>query len=213
MNKNLLSTKRLTSLAMFAAIAYMAVFFIRIPVVMFLKYEPKDVIISIAGFIFGAVPALIVTVVVSFVEMITISTTGPIGCIMNILATSFFALPAAIAYKKHRNIKSAIYGLLIGTVLMTLCMLLWNYLLTPLYLHVPREEVIKILGPVILPFNIFKGLLNAGFTILLYKPLVMGLRYANLAPTGPAPEKISLRKSLVSACILIAIGLAISQVI
>ena len=39
--------KKLTVLAMLSAIAYIAVALLRFPVVLFLSYEPKDVIIAI----------------------------------------------------------------------------------------------------------------------------------------------------------------------
>ena len=39
--------KKLTVLAMLSAIAYVAVALLRFPVVLFLSYEPKDVIIAI----------------------------------------------------------------------------------------------------------------------------------------------------------------------
>ena len=80
-------TKRLVTLAMMAAIAYAAVAFIRIPAVSFLKYEPKDVILVITGFLFGPLDAMIVTLVVSLVEMVTISETGPIGLLMNVISS------------------------------------------------------------------------------------------------------------------------------
>ena len=50
MKKKLFSVKEMVLIAMLAAIAYVIVACIRIPVVLFLKYEPKDVIITIGGF-------------------------------------------------------------------------------------------------------------------------------------------------------------------
>lgn len=46
-------TKKLTTLAMFVALAFAAVALGRIPLVLFLKYDPKDVIIAISGFVYG----------------------------------------------------------------------------------------------------------------------------------------------------------------
>ena len=43
MNNN---TKKITTMAMLAAIAYVVVVVGRIPVVLFLKYDPKDIIIT-----------------------------------------------------------------------------------------------------------------------------------------------------------------------
>lgn len=48
--------KKLTVLAMLSAIAYVAVALLRFPVVLFLSYEPKDVIIAIGGFLYGRWP-------------------------------------------------------------------------------------------------------------------------------------------------------------
>ena len=44
--------------------------------VLFLKYEPKDIIIACAGLIYGPLSSLAVSLVVSFAEMITVSDTG-----------------------------------------------------------------------------------------------------------------------------------------
>ena len=173
-------TKRLVTLAMMAAIAYAAVALIRIPAVSFLKYEPKDVILVITGFLFGPLDAMIVTLVVSLVEMVTISETGPIGLLMNVISSASFVCVAAAIYHKNRTLK----GALVGLGMMTVVMLLWNYLITPIYQGVPRSVVAGMLMPVFLPFNLVKGALNAGITLLLYKPVVQSLRKAKLVPAG-----------------------------
>ena len=106
---------------------------------MFLKYDPKDIIITIGGFIFGPLSALLISSVVSLVEMVTLSETGIIGLIMNILSTVCFACTASYIYKKKHNLKGAVTGLVCGIILMVFAMLLWNYLITPLYMNVSRE--------------------------------------------------------------------------
>ncbi len=177
-------TKKLTTLAMLTALSYLVVATIRIPVVMFLKYEPKDVIITIGGFIFGPIEGFLISAVVSLIEMASVSDTGVIGAIMNLVSTSAFVLPAAIIYRKNRTLKGAVIGLVTAVFVMTGVMLLWNYLLTPIYMGYPREAVAALLAPVFLPFNLLKGGLNAVITMLLYKPVVTGLRKANLVPAA-----------------------------
>ena len=81
-------------------------------------------------------------------------------------------------YKKKRTIMGAVVGLLAGCLLMVVVMLLWNYLITPIYMGYPREAVAELLLPAFLPFNLLKGGLNATITILLYKPVVTALRRA-----------------------------------
>ena len=183
MNKQKISTRELTTLAMLTAIAYALVCTVRIPIVLFLKYEPKDVIITIGGFLMGPMAVLISSTVVALIEMFTISDTGIIGCIMNFLSTCAFALPAALCYKRRHTMKGAILGLIIATVTMVCTMLLWNYLITPLYMTgTSRADIAGMLVPVFLPFNLLKAGLNSAFILLLYKPLVVSLRKAGLLP-------------------------------
>lgn len=183
--------KKISALGMLSAAAFIAVVVFRVPVVLFLKYEPKDIIVAIGGFIYGPLSAFIISLIVSFIEMITISDTGIIGFIMNALSSCAFACTAAVIYKKNRTLKGAVSGLITGTVVLTAVMLLWNYLITPLYMKMPREEITKLLLPAFLPFNLLKGSLNTAFTLLIYKPLVKALRTAKLIPesNSPIPKK------------------------
>lgn len=186
-----LTTKELTTLAMITAIAYVLVNTVRIPVVLFLKYEPKDVIITIGGFLLGPAASLISAGVVALIEMVTISDTGVIGCIMNFLSTCSFACAAALVYKRNHTMKGAVLGLAAGTVFMVSAMMLWNYLITPLYMTgTSRSDIAGMLLPVFLPFNLLKAGLNSSITLLLYKPLVTGLRRAGLVQTSSAPAAI-----------------------
>ena len=169
-------TKRITTTAMLCAIAYVVVVIGRIPVVLFLKYDPKDVIITLGGLIWGPMTSFIVSVIVSLIEMVTISENGVLGCIMNIVSTCSFACTASVIYKKKRTLSGAVIGLVAGSLMMVLVMMLWNYLITPIYMGYPREAVAKLLIPAFLPFNLLKAGLNAGFTFLFYKPITTALR-------------------------------------
>lgn len=175
------TTKKLTVIAMFCAMAYVVTMVVRIPVVLFLKYEPKDVILTIGGFLMGPLASAAMSVVVSFVEMFTISDTGIIGFVMNVLSSCSFACTAALIYKKKHTLKGAVLGLVSACGVMAVVMLLWNYFITPLYMGYPREAVAELLLPAFLPFNLLKGGLNAAITMLLYKPVVTALRKAHLA--------------------------------
>lgn len=169
-------TKKITTTAMLCAMAYIMAMIGRVPVVLFLKYDPKDIIITLGGLIWGPLTALIVSVIVSLVQMFTTSSTGILGCIMNIISSCAFSCVAAFIYKKKRTLSGAVIGLVSGVISMSLVMLLWNYLIAPIYMGYPREEIAKLLLPAFLPFNLIKGSLNAGFTFLLYKPITTALR-------------------------------------
>lgn len=186
-------TKKIAMLSLLAAAAYIVMLLskqIPISVLGFLTFDLKDAVICIAGFLFGAVPAAAVALLVSVVEMVTVSATGPWGLLMNVLSTCAFACTAAVIYHKNRTMKGAALGLLFGVLTMTAAMLLWNYLITPIYMGYPREAVAEMLVPVFLPFNLVKGGLNGALTLLLYKPIVTALRKAHLiAPSQSQAQK------------------------
>lgn len=205
--KNNQAVKNMVLMAMLAAIAYTMVSLIRIPVVLFLSYEPKDVIVTIGGFVLGPLASFVISFVVSLVEMVTISETGPIGALMNLLSTCAFACTAAFIYKKKRTINGAILGLCAGSAIMVIVMLLWNWLITPLYMGATREAVEAMLVPVFLPFNLLKAGLNTAFILGLYKPLVTALRKTRLI--GGAEHTGSGSKWGVS---ILAIGLLVTCV-
>lgn len=199
-------TKLITTGAVLSAIAFVAVFLFRIPVFDFLKYEPKDVIIVIGGFLLGPLSAFLISLVVGFIEMFTISDNGIIGFLMNVISSATFACSASVIYQKNRTLKGAIIGLFVAVFAMTAVMLLWNYMITPLYLNVPREVVEGMLLTVILPFNLLKGALNMGITLLLYKPIVNALRRADLVSTP------KMTKGLNKGVLLLALFLLFSGI-
>ena len=175
------NTKKLVLLAMLSAMAFMMVALIRIPVVLFLSYEPKDVIITIGGFLLGPMASFIISLVVSLLELFTISDTGPIGAVMNLLSSCAFACTASFIYKRHHTLKGAILGLLTGSLVTIVTMLLWNYLITPLYMTgTSRSDIAGMLVPVFLPFNALKVGFNSALTLGLYKPVVTALRKARM---------------------------------
>lgn len=197
-------TKKLVLLAMLSAVAFLMVAFIRIPVVLFLSYEPKDVIITIAGFLLGPLASFVISLVVSLIEMFTISDTGFIGAVMNLLSTCAFSCTAAYIYKKKHTLAGAVIGLVAGTVAMIITMLLWNYLITPLYMTgTSRADVAKMLLPVFLPFNALKAGFNSALTLMLYKPLVSTLRKTRLVEANPGKSSSKIGIYLLAGILLI----------
>lgn len=204
-NDNSYKIKKTAILGLLTAIAFVVTFICRLPIipsVPFLDLEFKSAIILIGGFIFGPLSAFATTVVVCFIEMFTISSTGIIGCVMNILSTVCLVCPASFIYKRKKTLTGAIIGLGVGIVLMTIAMVLWNYLFTPLYMGVPRQMVVDLLLPAFIPFNLIKGALNGSVTLLLYKFVVTALRKANLIPKN---ENSNGKKSNIIGTILISL--------
>ena len=176
--------KQLVLLAVFAALAYVFSLFPRVQIGNFLTYEAKDAIIVIAGLILGPLASVIVSAVSALVEMasITFSLTGFIGCLMDFISSASYALPVAMVYKYRRTLAGAVGGLALGSIAMIIIMLLWNWLLTPLYLEIDRKIVVGMLATLFLPFNAVKALLNSALVLCLYKPLVTVLRKTRLVP-------------------------------
>lgn len=200
-----LSTRYLAVCAMFTALAFIAVLIGKIipNVAGFLSYEPKDAVIVIAGFIFGPMTCVFISVLTSLIEMLTISTTGPYGLLMNVVSTCAFAVPAAFLYKRRHSQKGAMLGLALGVAVMAATMVLWNYIITPFYMGVDRSVVAGMLATVFLPFNLIKGGLNAAITLLLYKPVVGALRKAKLVEPGSGSKrKFSLGFTLFALAVL-----------
>ena len=219
-NRKPIKARDLTILALLAAVAYVVMYLsklIPVNVLGFLNFDLKDVIICIAGFLFGPLAAAGISLVVSLIEMVTVSSTGLWGLLMNVLSTCAFACMAAWFYQRNRTIKGAIVGLVIGAVLMAAVMLLWNWLITPIYMHTPREKVVPLLIPIFLPFNLIKAGINGTLTVLLYKPIVNALRKAKLVePSSGKGGKSKLGVALVAAVLLITfvlLALVLAKVI
>ncbi len=208
LKKSGLNSKTIALLGMLSAIAFIAKLISSIfPTVSgFLSFDLKDVVIVIAGFMSGPLAAVIITVVVSVIEMITISSTGVIGLIMNILQSCAFACTASVIYRRNRSLKGAIIGLVSGVLLMTVLMLLWNWLITPLYMKVPRSVVVGMLLPVFLPFNLVKGGINATLAMLLYKPIVTTLRKAKLIDPSVSGSGRTTKVGLIAVTVVLLIS-------
>lgn len=168
---------------MLCTISYIVMVIGRVPVVLFLKYDPKDVVITLGGMIWGPLAAFSVSMIVSTIEMLSVSNTGVIGCMMNVLSTCSFACTASFIYRGKRTLAGAFLGLLAGSAVMTVSMLLWNYLVTPFYMGYPREAVAELILPAFLPFNLLKSGLNTCFTLLLYKPVISALKKSGYIST------------------------------
>jgi riboflavin transporter FmnP len=190
-----MDTKTITSIAMLTGVSVIIAWMSKLmPPVMFLDFDFKHVAVCIGGFTFGPMAAAIIGIISSFIEMITFSHTGPWGFLMNALATCSFCCTASWVYKRNHTKKGAVIGLSLGLIFMVIVMLLWNYLITPLYMTgasgelVSRATVAAMLPTLFLPFNLAKGGMNMAATLLLYKPVVSALRASGLVPPSQSAE-------------------------
>ena len=197
-------TRTLVTLAMLTAVASVVMYISKIipSVAGFLDFDFKDVVICVGGFTFGPTAAAVISILVAFIEFITVSATGVIGLIMNILATTSFCCTACFIYKKRHTMTGAVVGLSVGVVVLVCVMLLWNYLITPLYMPgITRADIVPMLPTIFLPFNLAKGGMNMAATLLLYKPVVTALRRAGLVPPSSSGQSRKTSAGFILFCL------------
>lgn len=169
------NTRKLTTMAMLAALAIVLVAVIHFPLIPaapFLEYDPADIPIFIGTFLFGPAAGLGLTAVVCVIQGITVSaTSGIIGIIMHFFATGTFVVLAGAFYAKRHTRTGALGALAIGTLAMTAVMCVCNLIFTPLFMGGSVGEVIEMLLPAIIPFNLAKAVINSVITYLVYKPI------------------------------------------
>ena len=163
---------------MLAALSIILVTFIHFsifPAVSFLEYDPADIPIFIGTFVYGPTVGIILTIVVSVLQGLTVSAgSGWIGIVMHIIATGSFVLTAGFIYKYHKTLKGAIISLVSGCLVWVSVMMLCNLALTPLFFpdyDSGFKTVLELLIPFILPFNLIKAGVNSVITFILYKSM------------------------------------------
>ena len=101
--------------------------------------------------------------------------------------TAAFITPAVLLYQRQKSRKTALVGMLLGTVTMALVALAVNaFIMFPFYMsafHIDLTVVAGMLGAdqssgmltllltTTLPFNLLKGVVICLLTYLIYKPL------------------------------------------
>lgn len=167
-----ITTVRLAKMGMLVAISIVLVYLIHFPIfpaVAFLEYDPADIPILIGTFAFGPVAGVLLTVVTSVIQGVTVSSaSGLYGIIMHIIATSALVIVAGVIYSKAKTRKGAVIAIIAGVVAMTVVMIGANMVITPLFMGVPREVVWQLM-PFIAGFNAIKAGINGIITFLVYK--------------------------------------------
>lgn len=168
-----ISTNKMVKMGVLSALSIILLMLVRFPIIPsapFLEYEPADVPVLIATFIFGPLEGLIVTVVVSVIQALTVSAaSGWVGLVMHVIATGTLVLVAGTIYIKIHTIKGAIIALIAGSLCMTLVMIPSNLFFTVNFFGVPYDVVKGMLLPAIIPFNLIKSFTNSVVVMLVYK--------------------------------------------
>ena len=173
--------KKIANIGVLIGLSLILMLTIRFPLFLpFLIYEPGDIPILIIAFLYGPMPALGATFVLSVLMAALTGLGGPFGAFMHFLATGVLVGVAGYIYKQYHTKKGAIIGLTFGSLAMTAIMAGANILLNPIFYGIPYEQTISMLLPGIIPFNITKAAFNSILTALVYKKIANFLRRKGL---------------------------------
>lgn len=168
-NSNRWNTRQLVTMALMCAIASLFSF-IQIPLipgVSFLTYDPSLMPAMVCGFAFGPGAGIAVGSIAAVIHGLILGEW--VGSLMNIFATAFFVLPAALLYRRMHTLKGAIAGLVISVITATAGAILVNLTIGVWFYYGSADVIIPLILPALLPFNLVKTILNALLTLVVYK--------------------------------------------
>ena len=154
----------------------------------FYKLDFSETVVLIGGFALGWLPAVCIEALKILLNIIFTGTmTAYVGETANFLIGLSFVLPAIVIYHRNKTRKTAVRGLIVGSVCLVVFGAFLNaVVLLPAYSYfynMPMEALIGMgsaLIPLIkdrftfvlfatAPFNLIKAVLNSILTILVYK--------------------------------------------
>lgn len=183
------NVNRLVKISLLVAMAFILMLF-EFPIPgfpPFLKLDFSDLPALIGGFALGPVAGVIIEGGKVILNLVFHgSYTGGVGEFANFLVGGSFVFVASYIYHKNKTKKSAIIGLIIGTIVMTIVGALLNYyILIPLYATIMggmsnvigfaaegNSSIGSLVGIIVLgitPFNIIKGAIVSLITFVSYK--------------------------------------------
>ena len=170
---------RLCQASCLAAVALVLVYFVHfplIPIAPFLEYDMADVPILLVTLLFGPVWGLSTLAVVSVAQAFLMGGNGWVGAVMHIVASGAVVLIVGMFTKREVRAFRLTVSLVLGTLVMAAVMIPMNLTLTVYFLGTPREAVVQLLLPAIVPFNLLKAGINGGLTAAVYAALLPFLR-------------------------------------
>ena len=175
----------MTRIAILTAIASI-LFLIEIPVVAFYRLDLSNIPVLLGTFSMGAVPGLIILFLKSAIGLLHSNSAG-VGELADFIMGAALILPAAFIYHRNKTRKSAIIGMIIGTLCTAIVGVLVNkFIMIPFYMgafHMDMQGILdfakvtgidtewKLLLLITAPFNLLKGTVLCVITGLIYKPL------------------------------------------
>lgn len=181
------TTKDLTTIAILTALSSI-LFLIEIPIIAFYKLDLSNLPVLLGAFAIGPWAGAVILTLKDLIGMLH-STSMYVGELADLLAGLAFILPAAMLYRAGKTQKRAIWGMVIGTVvLIPVSVAINKFIMIPFFMNaygMPMEAVVsmataalpfvdtewKLLLCVTAPFNLIKGIVISLITYFVYKPL------------------------------------------
>ncbi len=192
--KKIKSVNSMVKLSLLSVLAYIFMI-IEFPVPLFpsfLKLDLSDLPALVGAFSFGPLAGVIIEFIKNLLHVLTMTKTGGVGELANFLVGCALVVPASSLYLLKRKRSYALYGMLLGTIVMAIVGGVMNYyVLIPFYAKMmPMEQIINLGNAVngaitdlktlilysIVPFNIFKGVIISVITGAIYKKISYILR-------------------------------------
>lgn len=176
-NKRLNKMIKISVLAAIAAILMFFEFPI-IPLFSWLKLDFSELPVLMGAFAFGPIAGIVIEgikILINF--LLTGSGTGGVGELANFIIGISFVVPASMIYHKNKSRKSAIIGMIVGTVIVNIVGILANiYVLLPLYgMPMSGSAALKYITLGLIPLNTIKAVSISILTYLLYKRLSVSI--------------------------------------
>lgn len=189
------NVKKIAQIGMLSAIAVVLMLF-EIPMPFapgFYKMDLSEVPVLIGCFALGPVAGITIELVKILLNfLIDGSVTAGVGELANFLIGCSLCVPAGVIYKRNKSKTSAILGLAVGTMVMTVVGCVLNaYVLLPAYavaFQLPIDALVE-MGSVIngnitnvftfvlfavAPFNFLKGVVVSAIVLISYKKIRIG---------------------------------------
>ncbi|MDX8364811.1 ECF transporter S component [Cytobacillus sp. Hm23] len=132
----------------------------------YLKIDFSEVPALIAAIVFGPAAGITVEAIKNILHYFFMSSAVgvPVGQAANFIAGLLFILPVSYIYRKYNSKTGLTFGLIVGTIVMTLMMAVLNmFIILPAYtmfLGYPAMsnlETMKLIAVAFMPFNLIKG--------------------------------------------------------
>ena len=170
-NNTILRDARGGMMAAISIILMLTIRFSPIPMVRFLEYTPAGVPIFFSTLMFGTVEGLMISLVVSIIQGITVSAdSGIYGIIMQFLSLGSFVLASGLIFNSKRANIGAVTALAAGTAFSTVVMIGANLVITPIFMGLSIAAIWTFMPGIVL-FNLFSAGVNSTIAFIMFKLL------------------------------------------